>query len=54
MKLSQSFHLRLGERVSEDHKEKQNKPESQSSPLICILSVLPQCKEHYLLHMVNL
>lgn len=54
MTLSQSFHFMLGEQVSEDHKEKQNKSESQSSPLICILSVLPQCKKHYLLHTVNL
>jgi len=36
--------------VSEDHKEKQNTTESQSSPFMCVSSVLPHCKEHCSCH----
>jgi len=34
--------------ASEEDTEKQNKSEDQSSLLVCILSVLPLCKEHHL------
>lgn len=44
--LMKLFYFMLGELVSENHKENQNKSERHSSHLICILPVLSLCKEH--------